>query len=403
MLSDIVALSFVWLFLFVTSLRSQSCVIDNRSLSTAWEQKLREELMSCDSRYQPPSINETVVKISFTLKSFYFENDEEIFTISSWVFLNWDDLRLTWNPDHYDGINEVILSSMKIWTPKLSHYSSSGEDEFDYIMSGCRITAKGRVTCIPRVVHQTVCSTKLTNWPYDTQNCTFEFGSKPGFDRAKFVLGSPRGIKMFGAEYGPGWTIVDFSKSESNDSKSVKFSFNFIVQREGVGLAALVIVPSLILSLITVMSMTLNVEDKIRLGMLCFGLLGQFIFLQEINSDLPKHSADTPTVLLYLRSSIVLTLLSIGITFVLTHLYTRCKPPPNFILTFNEKVFESYARYIIWPKWNTTGENKIGDDVNKILTAWIDFASIINFVSMSIIALTYIVMYTIYIPKKPDF
>ncbi|KPJ04896.1 Acetylcholine receptor subunit alpha [Papilio xuthus] len=82
---------------------------------------------------------------------------------------------------------------MKIWTPKLSHYSSSGEDEFDYIMTACRITAKGHITCIPRVVHQTVCSTKLTHWPFDTQNCTFEFGSKPGLDRAKFVLDGARG------------------------------------------------------------------------------------------------------------------------------------------------------------------------------------------------------------------
>ncbi|XP_013168882.1 PREDICTED: neuronal acetylcholine receptor subunit beta-2-like [Papilio xuthus] len=393
-------LSFALLFIFVNSIRSE-CVIDNRSKNTVWEQKLREDLTACDSRYQPPSTNETLVNISFTLKSFYFEHDEEIFTISSWVFLTWNDLRLTWNPDNYDGITEILLSSMKIWTPKLSHYSSSGEDEFDYIMTACRITAKGHITCIPRVVHQTVCSTKLTHWPFDTQNCTFEFGSKPGLDRAKFVLDGARGIKMLGAEYGPGWTIVDFSKSETNDSESIKFSFNFILQREGVGLAAIVIVPSLVLSFITVWSMTLNVDDQIRLGMLCFGLLGHFTFLQEINSDLPKHSADTPTVLLYLRSSIILTLLAIGITFLLMHLCKKSKPPSNFIVTINEKVFESYARYIIWPKWNTTGENQ--NDVAKILTAWIDFASIINFVFMLIIVVTYTVMYSIYIPKDPDF
>lgn len=397
-----VALFFV-LFLFINSIKSETCVIDNRSLSTAWEQKLREELTSCDTRFQPPSTNHTIVNISFTLKSFNFEHYEEIFTINSWVFLTWDDSRLTWNPDNYDGITEVLLPSNKIWTPKLSHYSSSGNDEFDYIMTSCRITNKGHVTCIPRVIHQTVCNTKLTHWPYDTKNCTFEFGSKPGFDHVKFVLDSGRGIKMFGAEYGPGWTITDFSKTETEDSESVKFSFNFIVEREGVGLAAIVIVPSLVLSFITVLSMTLNVEDKIRLFILCFGLLNQFTFLQEINSDLPQHSPDTPTVVLFLRSSIVLTLLAIGITFLFTHLYRKSKPPSNFIITFNEKILDSYVKYIIWPKWNRSEEKEMNNDAAKILTAWIDFVNIINFIFMLIIVITYIVMYYIYIPKEPEF
>ncbi|CAH2060936.1 unnamed protein product, partial [Iphiclides podalirius] len=335
----------------IHSCQTKDCVIDNRAPKTAWETQLRKDLIGCSDRHEPPDVNNTQVALKFILKSFYFGSKEENFYINTWLRLSWNDPRLVWDPAKYDGIAEVLLPSMLIWTPILRLYSASrlaGFEDIELYVSQCRISNAGRVECIPRVLHHSVCSTRLKDWPYDTQNCTFEFGTRSKKDRVTFTFNSSRTV-LLGAEYGPGWNIIEHTKRE--DPNASRFYLNFMLERQGEGLAAIIVVPPLVLTLLTLMCMALNFDDGTRLGLLCFSLLNQFFFLQEISSDIPNSGADTPTVLLYLRTSIILTLIAIGITFLLRYLRRKCSPPSNIILMTTEKIIDSYGKYLVWPKW----------------------------------------------------
>ncbi|CAH2060938.1 unnamed protein product, partial [Iphiclides podalirius] len=342
------------LFLLHTS-DSEDCVIDNRSRKTAWEQQLRKDLILCSDRYEPPDINNTEVFLKLMLKSFYFDSKEEILSINTWLPIFWRDPRLAWKPEEYDGITEVLLPSMLIWTPKLKLFNAVGTasfDEIDFYVNHCRIHNDGSVACIPRILHQSVCSTKLKDWPYDTQNCTFKFGTRSKRERVTFTLNSSRPADdavVLAAEYGPGWNIIDQTSGEDPNA-TVQFYFTFVLKRHGVGLAAVVVAPPLVLSALILTSMLMNVDDGIRLALLCFSLLSQLFFLQEISSDIPKNGADTPTVLFYLRSTIILTLMAIGITFILRHLKRKSSPPPIIIMVSTEKIYNSHGKCLIWPR-----------------------------------------------------
>ncbi|CAK1595530.1 unnamed protein product [Parnassius mnemosyne] len=391
------------LFFLLCFVKCDESVMDNHSPNTAWEHELRKDLLfRYNSRLPPDEIN-TQVALKFILKSFYFDDNEEILTIYTWVFLLWNDPRLAWNPDSYDGIMEVLISSFSIWTPRMEIYSITDEDGINFLSIDirsllCRVMSNGQVTCIPRFLHRTACSSKLRDWPYDTMNCTFKFGSRSKLNHVTFTFNSSRVMTMLGAEYGPGWNIINFSSGE--DSKSaVKFYLNFILERQGVGLAAVILVPSLLLSILTLLCMVINVNDKTRLGLLCFSLLNQFSFLRKICTDLPKKMSEIPTVLLYLRTSIILTLLAIGITYFLCYIRGKTSPAPNFIEIFIRKMTGRYGKYLIWPRWNARGNDCDNEHVDT-KDVWTDFASITNFIFMIIITVVYTSSFFALIPQQ---
>ncbi|XP_068624779.1 neuronal acetylcholine receptor subunit beta-2-like [Battus philenor] len=396
----------VLIFYIIHLTKGDDCVIDNRSPYTAWDQQLRKELIPCADKSKPPNANNTNVSARFQLKSFYFDDNLINFHANIWLHQAWNDPRLKWDPKEYDGITELVISNRNIWTPDLMQYKTTTFQEFyniEYFIAPCTVSNTGFVTCVLRRVLESVCSVDLKDWPYDTQNCTFKFGKVTKSDLVTFVFNSTRIVSMFGAEYGPGWNIIDYSDTKYPNGM-IQFDFSFILERQAEGLGAIVVVPPLVLAAITLLSMTLNVESRVRLSILCFSLLNHFFFLQEISSDIPKLGLNTPTVLIFLRSSVVITLVAIGITFVLSNLYKRTIPPHNYILILNEKVFETYGKYLIWPRWKPYKLDESNQDVNsKFASTWSDFSSLINFVSMFTIAIVYMIMFFAYIPRKPEF
>ncbi|CAG5058234.1 unnamed protein product [Parnassius apollo] len=103
--------------------------MENRFPSLPWDRELRKDLLSNYNKLLSPDANNTQVSLKFMLNSFYFDDKEEIVTMDSWLFLRWNDSRLTWNPKSYDGITEVLLSSLIIWNPSLKIFTIAYEDE----------------------------------------------------------------------------------------------------------------------------------------------------------------------------------------------------------------------------------------------------------------------------------
>ncbi|XP_068624621.1 neuronal acetylcholine receptor subunit beta-2-like [Battus philenor] len=300
---------YIVLVLLFKLTKSEDCVIDNRSSEIAWEQKLRDDLSSRNDILDAPA-NNTYVAVAFIIKSFYFDDNEEVFSINSWLLVSWRDHRLAWEPNEYDGIKKISVNSLYIWTPTMKLYNHNGINDLDFFVSICDLHSKGNVICAEQTLHQTTCSSKLKNWPHDIQNCTFKFGRSSGL--VTFILSTRNAVSVSESTVGPGWNITEYTSGNSprsNDHSKgesptsyIQFYISFLLKRQGQGLAAIVVVPPIVLSALTLIALTLNVERKARLSVLCFSLLNQFFFLQEISSDIPKQSVDTPTILIYLLS-----------------------------------------------------------------------------------------------------
>lgn len=97
-------------------------------------------------------------------------------TLHSRILQTWNDSRLAWNIDSYEGIKMINVPSESIWVPKIflndSHFGY-GLGECESIE--CSITFKGFVSCQFPCVQNARCIGNFSDWPVDISNCSVVF------------------------------------------------------------------------------------------------------------------------------------------------------------------------------------------------------------------------------------
>lgn len=393
------ALLIVIILSFLNLTLGKNCARNDVPEHITWEKKLKEEL-KCSYRFAlvPPPGNEThpfTVNVRFTMKYFTFNSQMEIFTVQNLMYLSWIDERLKWDPKKFFGINETYITSVNIWTPTLRLFNAADSFDFErFYYVRCSVKSTGRVDCMPRMVHLAICSVKLKNWPYDVQECSLEFGIYPSKWTNFRMNYSSRAISMFGAEYGAEWFISDYKQS-GNRSSDNQLKMTFVLEREAGGLAAVVVYPALILTFLTVSSLLLDVMMHVRLILVCFSLYSHFYFLSELGMNIPKDSVDPPTLLLYYRASLILTVMIGMVTLTLCKVCRLKSKPPSYILSVNDFVYNGYEKYIVIPEWDfkrDLKENKVNED-------WIKFSNAVNSLLIIVTVVTYVGLYFSFVPQ----
>ncbi|KXJ76020.1 hypothetical protein RP20_CCG010416 [Aedes albopictus] len=91
----------------------------------------------------------------------------------------WLDENLKWDPKDYNNQSTVAISSEQIWTPDFQLYSSTVK--FDTKQSctnlRCLVKSDGSVLAVPSCDFSARCEADYTDWPLDTQRCRMLFGA----------------------------------------------------------------------------------------------------------------------------------------------------------------------------------------------------------------------------------
>lgn len=382
-----------------------------------FEAQLHKDLFCAyDSNYRPVKDHRSTVNVSvrFALKYISFDALEETFNVHSWVAMRWKDEFLWWNPNDYGNISEIQVESHEIWTPRMALYNADAAlYQTDQIYTTCLVHNSGNVTCVPHVPHSGICHTSLSYWPYDKQNCTFYFGSwMHTGEQVNFTFFNQRAVIMDDYQPGPGWKLLRVvherlpGKFECCPNVTYPMlKYTFMMKRESAGLAAIIVVPSVVIVMMTMVSLLLDVKDNNRLGLQCFALFGHFMFLTEIGSSIPKHGADTPVLILFIRDSMIVTLVSILLTLLLMSLRKRVEQVPLWLKSLSNLVITGPGRYVVFTEFdpNNVEDRKTlsGNDPDEKRAAsdWINLANIINSVVFIIFVIVYVVLFSVYIPK----
>lgn len=352
------------------------------------------------------------VKVRFAIKYLSFDTLEETFTLHSWVALAWTDEFLTWDPKNYDGLEELQVHSTEFWTPRMSLFNADASMmDSDSLYTTCLVKNTGKVVCVPHIMHAGICRTSLRKWPYDDQNCTLYFGSwMHTGEQVNFTFYEREAVVMDDFQNGPGWHLntVDHVRlpGEFGNTSYPMLKYTFVLSRVAAGPAAIVVVPSVVIIILTLISMLLDIKNNTRLLMICFSLFGHFMFLTEIGYNIPKHSADTPIILLFLRDSMVITLVGILETLLLMSLRTKTEPAPTWIVSVNRLASSGPGKYVVFTEFDpsdVTGEVKVlaedhTEDSSRVSGDWIQFANVLNSVLFIVCALTYLILIFTYIP-----
>ncbi|CAB3237193.1 unnamed protein product [Arctia plantaginis] len=393
---------------------------DERKEQDHDESRLNNDLLCAynyDSRPVKDHKSSIEVSVRLALKYISFDSLEETFTVHSWVGMMWQDEFLTWIPSDYGNIEKAQLESHRIWTPRMALYNADPTTyPSDQIYTTCLVTHEGVVTCVPHIAHSGICRTTLRKWPYDMQNCTLYFGSWMNTgEQVNYTFYKQRSIIRDDFQDGPGWKLLDviperlpgkYSCCPNNTYPMLKYTF--MLKRIAAGPAAMVVVPSVVIVMLTLISLVLDVRDNIRLVLICFSLYGHFTFLTEIGYQIPKHSADTPIILLFLRDSMIVTVVGIFETLLLMYLRRQVTTAPGWIISLNRLVKSGPAKYVVFTEFdqselgdtkNLTEDNtNVGEEKASARVDWIQFANLLNSALFIVAVVVYFVLICVYIP-----
>lgn len=391
-----------------------------REEPTHHEAKLHKDLL-CAYNYDFRPVKDhkvsITVKVRFAIKYISFDALEETFTLHSWVALTWKDELLNWTPADYGDIKETQMESHEIWTPRMALFNADATMyQSDQIYTTCLLASDGTVTCVPHIAHSGICRTSLRSWPYDVQNCTLYFGSWMNTgEQVNFTFYNKQPVVKDDFQDGPGWKLLYVVNERlpgkyncCPNSTYPMLKYTFVLKRLAAGPAAIVVVPSIVIVLLTLVSLAMDAKDNTRLMLICFSLYGHFMFLTEIGYDIPKHSSDTPIILLFLRDSMVVTLVGIIETLFLMYLRRRKLPAPDFIVTVNRLVASGPGKYVVFSEFDPsdaidtkelTGHSSDINDKPPATIDWIQFANLLNRLNFIVVVLIYLVLIGTYIPR----
>ncbi|XP_030838287.1 neuronal acetylcholine receptor subunit alpha-2 isoform X1 [Strongylocentrotus purpuratus] len=132
-----------------------------------------------------------------------------------WRALVYKDERLTWDPTAFGNIRRFNVYSSVVWVPDISIWNSaSNEPSIDY--SEAIIYPDGTIALVVPMFVDASCGLDLSDFPYDTHNCSLTFGSWTN-DNSRIVLDTTSnsvGLSHFSDN--PMWHIVETSVQKNS-------------------------------------------------------------------------------------------------------------------------------------------------------------------------------------------
>ncbi|VDN26685.1 unnamed protein product [Cylicostephanus goldi] len=144
------------------------------------------------------------------------DEKNQLVSLNAWLSYTWHDYSLGWDPDKYEGIQDIRFpgGADHIWKPDILLYNSAAEDFDSTFKSNLLVYSSGDVNWIPPGVLKFVCKLDVTWFPFDDQVCYLKFGS---------------------------WTFHGYALDLVIDAESENLSWFFVFQNHSMDLSTYVV------------------------------------------------------------------------------------------------------------------------------------------------------------------
>ena len=113
-----------------------------------------------------------------TLES--FDQMNEAISLNMWIRANWKDNYLRWDDSPDPELRQLDFLSVdkdEIWTPDTELLNAATKPDIYYLQGGINLYPDGSVFYSKPGIFTSSCSLDLTDFPFDSQNCTILTGS----------------------------------------------------------------------------------------------------------------------------------------------------------------------------------------------------------------------------------
>ncbi|KAG9259759.1 neuronal acetylcholine receptor subunit beta-2 isoform X1 [Astyanax mexicanus] len=302
------------------------------SLQADAEERLVEFLLGPE-RYNKlirPAVNKSqqvTIGIKVSLAQLISVNErEQIMTTNVWLTQEWNDYRLVWDPDEYDGIKKLRIPSHHIWLPDIVLYNNAdGVYEVSFY-SNAIVANTGDIFWLPPAIYRSACAIEVRNFPFDQQNCTLKFRSWT-YDRTELdlVLTSDFASRD---DYTPSgeWDIVSLpgrKNEDPNDLTYMDVTYDFVIKRKPLFYTINLIIPCVLITSLAILVFYLPSDCGEKVTLCISVLLALTVFLLLISKIVPPTSLAVPLIGKYLMFTMVLVTFSIVTSVCVLNVHHR--------------------------------------------------------------------------------
>ncbi|XP_056300931.1 neuronal acetylcholine receptor subunit beta-2 [Pseudoliparis swirei] len=270
---------------------------------------------------------------------------EQVMTTNVWLTQEWQDYRLTWVPEEFDGMLKVRLPSKHIWLPDVVLYNNAdGVYEVSFY-SNAVVSHDGSIFWLPPAIYKSACKIEVKHFPFDQQNCTLRFRSWT-YDRTEIDLVLRADVASMD-DFTPSgeWDIIALPGRRNEnpaDPTYVDITYDFIIRRKPLFYTINLIIPCVLITSLAILVFYLPSDCGEKMTLCISVLLALTVFLLLISKIVPPTSLDVPLVGKYLMFTMVLVTFSIVTSVCVLNVHHRSPTthtmPPWVKLVFLNKL-----------------------------------------------------------------
>ncbi|KAL7853893.1 hypothetical protein AOLI_G00207370 [Acnodon oligacanthus] len=239
--------------------------------------------------------------------------------IQSVLDVIWKDEFLMWDPEEFDGITEISLSSDAIWVPDviISEFVDEGKSP---VIPYVYVNSSGIVKNYKPIQVVSACDLEIYAFPFDKQNCTLTFRSwlhsvnevDLALWRSAEVIANDTREFMNDGE----WELLSipshYWKMNLADRDYAHIQFNLLIRRRPLLYVVSVLIPSIFLMVVDVTSFYLPPNSGTRITFKTSILLGYTVFRVNLMDEIPATAIKTPLIGVFFAVCMALLVLSLA-------------------------------------------------------------------------------------------
>ncbi|XP_063076177.1 neuronal acetylcholine receptor subunit beta-3a [Engraulis encrasicolus] len=273
--------------------------------------------------------NDTIT-VRFGLKiSQLVDVDEknQLMTTNVWLWEEWTDYKLRWNPDDYGGITSIRVPSESIWLPDIVLYENADGRFEGSLMTKAIVKWNGTIMWTPPASYKSSCTMDVTFFPFDRQNCSMKFGSWTyDGNMVDLVLVDHYVDRKDFFDNGE-WEILNATGNKGSRRDGLYsfpfVTYSFILKRLPLFYTLFLIIPCLGLSFLTVLVFYLPSDEGEKLSLSTSVLVSLTVFLLVIEEIIPSSSKVIPLIGEYLLFIMIFVTFSIIVTVFVINVHHR--------------------------------------------------------------------------------
>uniref|UniRef100_A0A8C4SI93 Cholinergic receptor nicotinic beta 3 subunit b n=1 Tax=Erpetoichthys calabaricus TaxID=27687 RepID=A0A8C4SI93_ERPCA len=320
--------SAVVLFCLVTE--SQMKLEDFISLAETEDALLQNLFRGYQKWVRPVLHSNDTITVKFGLKiSQLVDVDEknQLMTTNVWLWEEWTDHKLRWNPEEYGGITSIRVPSETIWLPDIVLYENADGRFEGSLMTKVIVKYNGTVMWTPPASYKSSCTMDVTFFPFDRQNCSMKFGSWTyDGNMVDLILLDDHVDRKDFFDNGE-WEILNATGMKGNRKDGLYaypfITYSFILKRLPLFYTLFLIIPCLGLSFLTVLVFYLPSDEGEKLSLSTSVLVSLTVFLLVIEEIIPSSSKVIPLIGEYLLFIMIFVTLSIIVTVFVINVHHR--------------------------------------------------------------------------------